>query len=534
MAKILDYVHYAEAERQAGVNGFLDVARQTYKEANEDAVALVTTLNGQHLPLVDTSSQLTSAEEHDLALDLRFEGARQYYIRIPAAELEDKTLPRVFINVFRKKNMIECQTIDLVKLNQKITDAHNEVINMSDHSIQDLIGDIRSEVAGLFKISESIGLLDMISAFAHLVTTQDYIRPELTDTLAIKAGRHPVGEKIHNEKYIPNDVYATQQSRFQIITGCNMSGKSTYIRSIALMAVMAQIGCFVPAQYASFPMTHQLFARVSTDDSIEANVSTFAAEMREMAFILRNIERRSMVLIDELGRGTSTVDGLSIAIAVAEALVESRALVWFVTHFRDLARVLAERNGVVNLHLAVDMSSLASKMKMLYKVRDGYEQERFYGLALAEVVGLPPQVIDVAITVSQKLTEEAEKKRSDVKLLALAKRRKLILTVREQLLQAKNGNLEGPELRAWLKKLQDEFVVRMSAIDELANSSYHGGTEHDIHAEDAAGQDVAEVEDEEQESESTSVVFVSKHEFMEGRTNAQQVKNEHTSEDGLR
>ncbi|KAI5284015.1 MutS protein msh4, partial [Ascosphaera atra] len=235
-------------------------------------------------------------------------------------------LPDAFINVYKKKKYLEFQTLDLVKLNQKITDAHNEVVNMSDRSIQELIDEIRGDLSGLFRISEGVAVLDMLSAFAQLATKQDYVRPELTDTLAIKAGRHPILEKIHASKYIPNDAYATQQSRFQIVTGCNMSGKSTYIRSLALMTIMAQIGCFVPAQYASFPLAHQLFARVSADNTVEANVSTFSAEMREMSFILRNIRPRSMIIVDELGRGTSTVDGLAIAIAIAEALVESQAL----------------------------------------------------------------------------------------------------------------------------------------------------------------------------------------------------------------
>ena len=192
--------------------------------------------------------------------------------------------------------MIECQTLDLLKWNQKIMDSHDEVLHQSDQSIQDLIEDLRAEIAPLFKISDAIALLDVTASFGQLVTAQDYCRPELTPTLAIKSGRHPIREKIYQEKYVPNDAYATPQTRFQIITGCNMSGKSTYIRSIALMAVMAQIGCFVPASYASFPIFHQLFARVSMDDSIEANVSTFAAEMRETAFILRNIDDRSMVI----------------------------------------------------------------------------------------------------------------------------------------------------------------------------------------------------------------------------------------------
>src|SRR5262249_18746962 len=132
----------------------------------------------------------------------------------------------------------------------------------------------------------------------------NYIRPEFTSTLAIKAGRHPIRERIHSSKFVPNDAYATTETRFQVITGCNMSGKSTYIRALALMTVMAQIGCFVPAQYASFPIVQQLFARVAATDDLDANVSTFAAEMREMAFILRHIQPRGMVLVDELGRGT--------------------------------------------------------------------------------------------------------------------------------------------------------------------------------------------------------------------------------------
>jgi DNA mismatch repair protein MSH4 len=361
--------------------------------------------------------------------------------------------------------MIECQTLELVKLNQKIADAHNEVINMSDRSVQALIHVVRSEIHPLFKISEGIAMIDMIASFAQLVTTHDYVRPELTDTLAIKAGRHPIREKIQTDKYIPNDVYATQQTRFQIITGCNMSGKSTYIRSIALMTVMAQIGCFVPAQYASFPISHQLFARISTDDNVEGNVSTFAAEMREIAFIVRNIERRSLVIIDELGRGTSTTDGLAIAIAIAEAFIESRAYVWFVTHFRDLARILAERAGVVNLHLAVDISVNSSKMKMLYKVADGYEEEKFYGLVLARVVDLPKDVITTATEVSKALHRDNEARKSNAKVLSVCRRRKLVLSLREQLILAKQGGMEGEELRQWLKRLQDEFAVRMQAIE---------------------------------------------------------------------
>ncbi|KAL1852253.1 MutS protein msh4 [Paecilomyces lecythidis] len=388
------------------------------------------------------------------------------------AELENGPLPDTFINVFRRKNTLECQTLDLVKLNQKIMDSHNEVVNMSDRSIQELIEDIRSEISPLVKVSEAIAILDMLAAFAQLVTTQEYVRPELTDVLAIKAGRHPIKEKIQSNKFVPNDAYAAQQSRFQIITGCNMSGKSTYIRSLALMTIMAQIGCFVPAQYASFPIVHQLFARVSTTDDIEANMSTFAAEMREVSFILRNIEPRSMVIIDELGRGTSTTDGLAIAIAIAEALVESHALVWFATHFRDLARIMSERCGVVSLHLAVELSPEASKMTMLYRIAEGHVQERFYGLALAKLVALPPKVLEVARTVSEKLTQIVEHRQGSSRAVAIARRRNLILRLKEQLTQAKDGNMEDADLKDWLGRLQEEFILQLADIDaEFVTSS---------------------------------------------------------------
>lgn len=378
--------------------------------------------------------------------------------------------------MYRKKNRIECQTLDLVKLNQKIMDAHDEVINMSDQTIQELIRDVCSEISGLFRVSEAIAMLDMLAAFAQLATFHDYIRPELTDVLAIKAGRHPIREKIHSNKFIPNDAYATQQSRFQIITGCNMSGKSTYIRSLALMTVMAQTGCFVPAEYASFPIVHQLFARISIADDLEANVSTFAVEMREMAFILHNIEPRSMVIIDELGRGTSTTDGLAIAIAIAEALIGSHSLVWFVTHFRDLAVVLGERSGVVNLHLAaeISISNNASQMTMLYKIAEGPVTDRFYGLALAKLVDLPPDVLDVAQKVSERLDEIAQQRHSSSKRLGIARKWNLILSLREQLFQARNGTIQGDALRKWLKKLQDDFLLRIAAVDEDFTSDLEG------------------------------------------------------------
>lgn len=417
---------------------------------------------------------------------MKFDTARQFYIQLNATDLEDRILPPIFTNVHKKKGMIECQTLDLMKRNQKIVDAHNEVVCLSSKAISDLIVDTRAYAAALYKVGESIAMLDMISSFAHLVTSQEYTRPALTDTLAVKAGRHPIREKIQSAKFIPNDFYATERQRFQIITGCNMSGKSTYIRSVALMSVMAQIGMFVPAQYASMPIRSQLFARVSLDDSIEANVSTFAAEMRETAFILRNISKDSIAIIDELGRGTSTRDGLAIALAIAEALIGSRALVWFATHFRELANIMAERIGVVNLHLAVDMQDSGGAMNMLYKVAEGPVRAQHYGLALARIVPLPSEVLEMAGEVSTTLQQRIQGQKKAAAIILRERRRRLILHLREHLLHAQNGAMEGEVLANWLKDLQREFVIRMSAIDAESSGMDESEKDESMESDDGS------------------------------------------------
>ncbi|KHJ32550.1 putative dna mismatch repair protein msh4 [Erysiphe necator] len=432
---------------KSGVSGLLDVARQTFKEATEDV----------HQHILELNQRL------EIDAETRYDNSRRYYIRVLEVDFEGRSPPEILINCFRTKGYIECQTLDLVKLNQRIEDSHQEVILMSDKTIQELIDNIRGEVPILFRICESIAMLDMVTAFGHIAIANDYIRPEITDCLAIKSGRHPVREKVHPEKYIPNDVYASPQNRFQIITGCNMSGKSTYIRSIALMTIMAQVGSFVPASYASFPLITQLFARVSIDDSNEANISTFASEMRETAFILRNINKNSLAIFDELGRGTSSRDGLSIAISISEALIETGAIIWFATHFRELAQILSERPGVVNLHLAVGMSN-ENTITMLYKIEEGCVKEWHYGLPLARVIGLPPLILDVAENVTMALDALAATAKKSSRSFAIVRRRKLLLGLKETLKQAEQGSMTGKALLSWLQKLQEEFVARMEGI----------------------------------------------------------------------
>ncbi|KAI1384959.1 DNA mismatch repair protein-like protein MutS [Hypoxylon trugodes] len=437
---------------KSGVHGLLDVARQTYKEATEDVHQHVEDIN----------------REHEINAELKFDTNRKYWLRLRQTDFEDRAVPDILINTVRKGVWIECQTLILIQLNHRITDSHNEAIMLSDKVVQELLDAIRVHVPNLFRVCEGIALLDMIAAFGQSATTRDYSRPEIGHALALKGARHPICERANPERFVPNDVFANEQHRFQIITGCNMSGKSTYIRMISLLQVMAQVGCFVPAQYAAFPVIQQLFVRMSTDDSIEANMSTFSLEMREMAFILRNINGKSLAIIDELGRATSTRDGLAIALAMSEALIQSNSLVWFATHFQQLAKVLGSRPGVLNLHLATelhDMEGESPKMTMLYKITSGPVQEEHYGLNLARAIGFPERFIEVAEDVSKTLAEEIERKKQTSQSRKLLRRRKLILNLHDTLLQLRESEMDDAALGSYLKRLQDEFVSRMDEIE---------------------------------------------------------------------
>ncbi|KAI1500054.1 muts domain V-domain-containing protein [Biscogniauxia marginata] len=436
---------------KSGVHGLLDVARQTYKEATDDV--------HQHLEEINNN--------YDISAILKFDDKRHYWLRLQKSDFEDRPLPEILINQVRKGVWIECQTLTLVQLNNRIVDSTNETTMLSDKIIQELLEAIRGHVPDLFRVCESIALLDMIASFCQSVTTREYVRPELSDTLALKGARHPICERVNPENFVPNDVFANDLHRFQIITGCNMSGKSTYIRMISLLQVMAQIGCYVPAQYAAFPIIQQLFVRMSTDDSIEANMSTFSLEMREMAFILRNINGKSLAVIDELGRATSTRDGLAIALAISEALIQSHSLIWFATHFQQLASILGSRPGVLNLHLSTKISDLNGdkpKITMLYKISSGTVQEENYGLNLARVIGFPEKFIRIAEEVSMTLAENIEQKRQNSQSRKLIQRRRLILNLHETLTQLHESNMDDAARGAYLRRLQNEFVTRMDKI----------------------------------------------------------------------
>ncbi|KDN46518.1 hypothetical protein RSAG8_04171, partial [Rhizoctonia solani AG-8 WAC10335] len=334
-------------------------------------------------------------------------------------------------------------------------------------SIDDMISQGLNDDA----MSAGIGLLDMLWSFAHTSILHNYTRPEFTGTLAIKSGRHPVLETVQVAgNFVPNDTYACDGSSFQIIEGPNMSGKSTYLRQIGTLVVMAMCGCFVPAEYASFRIHDALLTRLSNDDDPERSLSTFAKEMTTSSMILSVATDSSLILIDELGRGTSPIEGVGLAHAIAEEIIKIKAFTFFTTHFHQLTYTLSKYPTVVNLHLAVEKSTRADqstfRLRFRHLLMDGASDAiDHYGLELARLADLSPGVLTEARRVSTKLKAQDDAQRAASESNAIAARRKIILRVGIQIEQAlEHSTLEDEDLLKYLEGIQTETIIALRVL----------------------------------------------------------------------
>jgi DNA mismatch repair protein MutS len=254
------------------------------------------------------------------------------------------------------------------------------------------------ELESIQQTAAAIAIIDVICALAETARLFRYCRPVLTETLrlAIKDGRHPVlDQNLVEEKFVPNDTTLEGENmRLAIITGPNMAGKSTYIRQVALIVLMAQIGSFVPAESAEIGLVDRIFTRVGANDDLARGQSTFMVEMNETSNIVNNATERSLVILDEIGRGTSTFDGLSIAWSVAEFLHDKiKARTLFATHYHELTKLAEERSGVCNLNVAV--REWNDQIIFLRKIVPG-GADKSYGIQVARLAGLPKEILDRA------------------------------------------------------------------------------------------------------------------------------------------
>jgi DNA mismatch repair protein MutS len=339
------------------------------------------------------------------SLKVGYNDAFGYYIEVSKSNLH--LVPDDYI---RKQTLVNAErfiTPDLKEYETKILNAQERIGELE----YELFCQIRAKVAEstlrIQKVASIVAMLDFLSALAYVASKNNYIKPNVNDSdeIKIKDGRHPVVEKfVTGEGFVPNDLYLDcDEQQMIIITGPNMSGKSTILRQVALIVLMAQIGSFVPASEASIGIVDRIFTRVGASDNLVMGRSTFLVEMNETANILNNASRRSLLILDEIGRGTSTYDGLSIAWAVAEHILDKTkigARTLFATHYHELIELGSTHPGAKNYNVAV--REWNGQITFLRKIVEG-GTDQSYGIHVAQLAGLPDLVIQRAREILETL-----------------------------------------------------------------------------------------------------------------------------------
>ncbi|XP_060674611.1 DNA mismatch repair protein MSH4 isoform X1 [Ziziphus jujuba] len=382
---------------KAGVDGLLDIARRSFCDTSE------------------AIHNLANKYREDFKLPnlkLPYNNRHGFYFSIPHKDIQGK-LPSQFIQVMKHGNNIRCSTLELASLNVRNKSAAAECYLRTEVCLEALVDSIREDVSVLTLLAEALCLLDMlVNSFAHAISSKpadSYTRPEFTDNgpLAIDAGRHPILENIHSD-FVPNNIFLSEASNMVIVMGPNMSGKSTYLQQICLIVILAQIGCYVPAHFSTLRVVDRMFTRMGSLDNLESNSSTFMTEMKETAFIMQNVSQRSLIVMDELGRATSSSDGFAIAWSCCEYLLSLKAYIIFATHMENLAELATIYPNVKILHLHVDIRN--NRLDFKFQLKDGPRNIPHYGLLLAEVAGLPNSVIETARSITSRITKNDVKR----------------------------------------------------------------------------------------------------------------------------
>ena len=330
------------------------------------------------------------------SLKVRYNSVFGYFI-----EVTKSNLANVPAHYTRKQTTVGGErfiTPELKEMEAKILGADERARQLEYQLFQKLRDETLHDLRAIQQTADAIAIIDVICALAETARLFRYCRPVLTETvrLTIKDGRHPVlDQNLVEEKFVPNDTSLEGETvRLAIITGPNMAGKSTYIRQVALIVLMAQIGSFVPAESAEIGLVDRIFTRVGANDDLARGQSTFMVEMNETSNIVNNATERSLVILDEIGRGTSTFDGLSIAWSVAEFLHDKiKARTLFATHYHELTKLAAERSGVCNFNVAV--REWNDQIIFLRKIVPG-GADKSYGIQVARLAGLPKEILDRA------------------------------------------------------------------------------------------------------------------------------------------
>ena len=327
------------------------------------------------------------------ALKIRYNRVHGYYIEV--SKLQADKVPDNYQRRQTLKGVERYITPELKAHEDKVLSARSKSLEREKLLYDQLLDQLLERLRPLSACAEGLATLDVLTTLADRADQLNWSRPVLRDEpgIVIRGGRHPVIEQCSDDPFVPNDVHLDDSRRMLVITGPNMGGKSTYMRQTALIVLLACVGSFVPADSADIGPVDRIFTRIGASDDLVSGRSTFMVEMTETANILNNASDRSLVLMDEIGRGTSTYDGLSLAWAVAHRLAEIHAWTLFATHYFELTNLPEEGTGIANVHL--DAVEHGDRIVFLHTVKDGPASQS-YGLQVAALAGVPEKVLNEA------------------------------------------------------------------------------------------------------------------------------------------
>ena len=387
-----------------------------------------------------------------------------YFIEITKSNLE--MVPESYIRKQTLSNAERFITPELKKYEDTIINSKARIEEMEYYLFKEISAKIKEEKATLTKLAEKLAYLDVIISFATIAVENDYIKPEINENFEIEIinGRHPVVEKlIGRSDFVSNDTIITSDERFIVLTGPNMSGKSTYMKQIALISIMAQIGSYVPATKAKLPIIDKYLTRIGASDDILSGQSTFMVEMSEVSNILNNATENSLLILDEVGRGTSTFDGVSIATAISEYIHEKiKAKTVFATHYHELTDLEKKYKNIVNYRIEINEKN--GKVIFLRNIVKG-GADKSYGIEVAKLAGLPKEILKQSKKILNRLEQKKEliEKTINVQQLSLF----------DQLLEIDDEDTETVEdtnneiVKEIIYELENKDVNNMTPMDAM-------------------------------------------------------------------